>query len=69
MKQEVARLPGYPQYYGPEFQIYAPSLAIGRSNLLYALLSGGYKSMIAIDISPYVNAASNATTFTGWGCC
>ena len=50
----LTRVPGSPQYIGPEFQIYAPSLAIGRANFLYELLSGEYKSMIAIDIAPFV---------------
>jgi len=56
----LTRVPGSPQYYGPEFQIDAASLAIGRANFLYALLSGNYKSMIAIDITPFVKAAPNA---------
>jgi len=56
----MTRVPGAPQYYGPEFQIYAASLAIGRANFLYALLSGNYKSMIAIDITPFVNVAADA---------
>jgi len=56
----MTRVPGAPQYYGPEFQIYAASLAIGRANFLYALLSGNYKSMIAIDITPFVNVAGDA---------
>ncbi|MEP6782899.1 MAG: DUF1800 domain-containing protein [Acidobacteriota bacterium] len=57
----LTKVPGSPQSFGPEFQIYAPSLAIGRANFLYALLSGGYKSMISIDITPFVNVAGNAT--------
>lgn len=57
----TTRVPGAAQYYGPEFQIYAPSLAIGRANFLYALLSGSYKSMIDIDITPFVAVAPNAT--------
>ncbi len=56
----MTRLPGAPQLYGPEFQIYAPSLAVARANFIYALINGDYKSMIAIDISPYVNAAGDA---------
>ena len=58
----LTKVPGSPQYIGPEFQIYAPSLAIGRANFLYALISGGYNSMIAVDITPFVNGAADATT-------
>ena len=58
----LTRLPGSPQYGGPEFQIYAASLAISRANFLYALISGGYNSMISIDITPFVNATANAST-------
>ncbi len=57
----LTKVPGAPQYVGPEFQIYAASLAIGRANFLYALISGGYNSMIAVDITPFVNAAADAT--------
>jgi uncharacterized protein (DUF1800 family) len=57
----LTRLPSDPGYFGPEFQIYAPSLAIGRANFVYALLSGSYSSMIALDLTPYVNAAGNPT--------
>jgi len=58
----LTKLPGSPQYFGPEFQIYAASLAISRANFIYALLSGNYNSMIAIDITPFVNAAANSAT-------
>jgi uncharacterized protein (DUF1800 family) len=57
----LTRLPESPQLYGPEFQIYAPSLAITRANFLYALIAGYYRSMIAIDIAPFVAVAGNAT--------
>ena len=58
----LTKVPGSPQYIGPEFQIYAPSLAIGRANFLYALINGNYNSMIAVDITLFVNAAADATT-------
>jgi uncharacterized protein (DUF1800 family) len=56
------RLPGAPQYFGPQFQIYAPSLAIARANFMLDLISGNDNSMIKIDISPYVTAAANPAT-------
>jgi uncharacterized protein (DUF1800 family) len=53
----MTRLPGSPQLYGPEFQVYAPSLAIARANLVYRLVTGEYEGMVAFDMAPYVNAA------------
>lgn len=55
----MTRLPGSPQDFGPEFQIYAPSLAVARANLLYKFIDGEYASMVRIDIAPYVAAAAN----------
>ncbi len=58
----MTRLPGSPQYYGPEFQLYAPSLAVARANFLYKFISGEYKGMVNVDIAPFVSVAGNATT-------
>ncbi|CAN7480290.1 DUF1800 domain-containing protein [Pseudoduganella sp. LjRoot289] len=55
-------LPGTPGQFGPEFQVYAPALAIARANFLYRFLSDEYKGMVAIDIAPYVAAAGDVTT-------
>ncbi len=55
----LTRLPTNPQYFGPEFQIYAPSLAIARANFIYRLLQGSAKTSVQIDITPYVNIASD----------
>lgn len=52
-------LPDNPQLYGPEFQIYTPSLAVARANFLHELIAGNFNSMIRVDISPYVTAAAN----------
>jgi uncharacterized protein (DUF1800 family) len=57
----MTRLPGSPQNYGPEFQLYAPSLAVARANFLYNFISGGYKGMVNIDLAPYVAVAGDAT--------
>ena len=57
----MTRLPGAPQYYGPEFQLYAPSMAVARANFLYKFISGEYKSMVNIDIAPFVSAAGDVT--------
>jgi uncharacterized protein (DUF1800 family) len=58
----MTHLPGTAQLFGPEFQVYAPSLAISRANLMYHFLDGEYNSMINFDISAYVTAAADATT-------
>ncbi len=55
----MTRLPGSPQNFGPEFQIYAPSLAISRANLMYVLLAGQYNGMVTFDISAYKAVAGN----------
>ncbi len=55
----MTRLPGAPALYGPEFQIYAPSLAVARANLVYRLLTGEFNGMVRFDITPYVNAAAD----------
>lgn len=49
----MTRLPGSPQYFGPEFQIYSPSQAVARANFIYRLLSGDYRTIIRIDLAPY----------------
>jgi uncharacterized protein (DUF1800 family) len=56
------RLPGSPQYYGPEFQLYAPALAVARANFLYKFISGEYTGMVNLDISPFVNVAGDTTS-------
>jgi uncharacterized protein (DUF1800 family) len=58
----MTRLPGSPQVYGPEFQIYAPSLAVARANLVYRLITGEYNGMVRFDITPYVTAAATPST-------
>lgn len=57
----LTRLPGSPDRHGPEFQIYAPALAVARANFLYQFLNGNYNGMASIDITPYVNVAADVT--------
>ena len=57
----LTRLPGSSQYYGPSFQIYAPSMAVARANFLYQLISGNYGTMVKIDLTPFIAAAPNTT--------
>ncbi len=54
-------LPDAPQSFGPEFQVYAPSLAVARANLLFNFISGNYKGSVSIDITPYVDVAGDPT--------
>lgn len=56
------RLPGATQYFGPEFQIYSPSLAVARANFLFNLINGSYKTIVNINIAPFVTAAADPTT-------
>lgn len=51
-------LPGRPDLYGPEFQIFTPALAIQRANMVYSLLTGQLSGALSVDITRFVNAAS-----------
>ncbi|KQV85867.1 hypothetical protein ASD15_30025 [Massilia sp. Root351] len=53
-------LPGAAGKFGPEFQLYAPALAVARANFLYRFLSGEYKAMVAVNLAPFVSAAGDA---------
>ncbi|MBI3230801.1 MAG: DUF1800 domain-containing protein [Burkholderiales bacterium] len=53
----LTHIPGDAQHFGPEVQIYAPSLAVQRANFIYNLLQGNYKTMVQIDIQPYLDVA------------
>lgn len=57
----MTRLPDAAQAFGPEFQVYAPSLAVARANLLLNVISGNYKGSVNLDITPYVNVAGDPT--------
>ncbi|GAB2876646.1 hypothetical protein GCM10027277_52570 [Pseudoduganella ginsengisoli] len=57
----LTKLPGTPDRFGPEFQVYAPALAIARANFLYQFINGNYNTMVTIDITPYVNVAGDVT--------
>jgi hypothetical protein len=35
--------------FGPEFQIYSPSLAVARANFMYGLINGGFSGTVAVD--------------------
>ncbi len=57
----LTRLPGSPDRFGPEFQVYAPALAVARANFLYQFINGNYNTMVTIDITPYVAVAGDVT--------
>jgi uncharacterized protein (DUF1800 family) len=50
----LAGLPGHPGMYGPEFQIYTPSLAIQRANFIHQILTGQFGSSFSVDLAPFV---------------
>lgn len=53
----LAALPGRPDLFGPEFQIFTPALAIQRAAFLYNLVSGQFGTAFKFDIAPWVAAA------------
>lgn len=55
----LAPLPHAPQYFGPEFAIYPPSLAIMRANFFHQLLTNQVASGIKFDLSPFNALANN----------
>lgn len=55
-------LPGNVGLYGPEFQIYTPSQAIERANVIYRVLSGQYGSAFKVDIAPFIALAGEPAT-------
>lgn len=57
----LTRLPGSSDRFGPEFQVYAPALAVARANFLYQFLNGNVNGMVSFDITPYVNVAGDVT--------
>ena len=40
------------RYFGPEFQLYPPALAVQRANFIYGILTGQFGSAYAIDRDP-----------------
>ncbi|WP_342119553.1 DUF1800 domain-containing protein [Pseudoduganella sp. OTU4001] len=57
----LAPLPGQPELFGPEFQIYTPAQAIGRANFLYGFIAGNYSGMVSINLAPYQAVAGDPT--------
>ncbi len=54
-------LPGNPQMFGPEFQIYTPAQAVGRANFLYGFIAGNYAGMVSLNLAPYQAVAGDPT--------
>ena len=57
--QPTAMIPGQTTYFGPEFQLYPPALAIQRANFIYGIITGQYGSAYAIDRAPFQAAAGD----------
>ncbi len=55
----LPKQPGQPALFGPEFQIYAPAMAIQRANFIYTILSGQTGNSFKVDIAPFVAFAGN----------
>lgn len=50
-------LPGRPDLFGPEFQIYSPSQAIQRANLIHLLMRDRNDSAIHVDLASFSSVA------------
>lgn len=57
----LAPLPGKPELFGPEFQLYTPAQAIGRANFLYGFIAGNFSGMASINLAPYQAVAGDPT--------
>ena len=57
--QPTAMIPGQATYFGPEFQLYPPALAIQRANFIYGILTGQYGSAYSVDRAPFQAAAGD----------
>lgn len=57
----LAPLPGQPEMFGPEFQIYTPAQAIGRANFLYGYIAGNHSGMVSFNLAPYQAVAGDPT--------
>lgn len=55
----LAPLPGFSGYFGPEFQIYSPGLAIQRANFVHQILNGEMGSAFVVDLSPFTALAGD----------
>jgi hypothetical protein len=49
----MATLPGHPNLFGPEFQLYTPALALRRANLIYQVITGQMGSAFTVNLTPY----------------
>lgn len=49
----LAKLPGHPGMFGPEFQIYTPGLAIQRANFIHGILSGQLGSSFSVNLGQF----------------
>jgi hypothetical protein len=49
----LSPLPGNPNLYGPEFQIYPPALALQRADFVWGLLRGNYGNGFTLNLAPY----------------
>jgi hypothetical protein len=57
--QPTAMIPGQTTYFGPEFQLYPPALAVQRANFIYGIITGQFGSAYAIDRAPFQATAAN----------
>jgi Protein of unknown function (DUF1800)/Bacterial Ig domain len=58
----LSLLPKNPALYAPEFQIYPPSQALERANVIYKILKGDFNTAFKIDLTPYTDVAGDSAT-------
>ncbi|MGE0360245.1 MAG: DUF1800 family protein [Vicinamibacterales bacterium] len=57
--QPEAMIPGQNTFFGPEFQLYPPALAIQRANFIYGIITGQFGSAYFVDRAPFQAAAGS----------
>lgn len=55
----TAKIPTAPAYFGPEFQLYPPALAVQRANFIYGILTAQFGSAFSVDMTPFRVLAGN----------
>jgi uncharacterized protein (DUF1800 family) len=55
----LTTLPGRPDLFAPESQIYSPALAVQRASFLYRVLNGEMGTALPVDLAPFVALAAD----------
>jgi uncharacterized protein (DUF1800 family) len=55
----LSPLPGNPGFYGPEFMLFAPALAVQRASFAWSLITNQFGAGFVVNLSPFVALANN----------